>query len=81
MPAIEPDLKNLKGSERYKHLSSDEESVEIINLDEIKLKHEEWKKKPKIYREIMLITISLFMGYASLVCLQVLTLYKIDRLL
>ena len=46
-----------KSSRSYLKLSSDES-------------REEGVVQPKVYREVILITISLFMGYASLVCLQ-----------
>ena len=46
-----------KSSRSYLKLSSDES-------------REEGVVQTKVYREVILITISLFMGYASLVCLQ-----------
>lgn len=53
----------------YSRLSSAEEirnnTIQIVQYIE-----DELEAPKKVYREIILITISLFMGYASLVCLQ-----------
>ena len=52
----------------YTRLSTAEEIIDTIQIVE----HVEDKSvaPKKVYREVILITISLFMGYASLVCLQ-----------
>eukprot|EP00483_Globobulimina_turgida_P013700 UN13726 len=71
MPLIELSPTKNRKKTVYSHLSSDDEiddnHTKIITheLDPINK-----PENTKVYREVILITISLFMGYASLVCLQ-----------
>lgn len=56
----------------YTRLSSDEEIRAAVKYIDDELIDDDTERglNRKIYREVILITISLFMGYASLVCLQ-----------
>eukprot|EP01084_Bolivina_argentea_P119292 211529_1 len=71
MPRVELSPTKSKKRPLYFSLSSDEDEYDIptkIVTDELSSNNIE--QPTKIYREVILITISLFMGYASLVCLQ-----------